>query len=89
MESLVTTQWLANEIGACDLRIVDASQHLPDTGRDARAEYLGAHIPGAVFMDLAELVDTSAPCDNTLPSAEKFASRMQGRGPEWTPAPPR
>lgn len=80
MESLVTTQWLANEIGACDLRIVDASQHLPDTGRDARAEYLGAHIPGAVFMDLAELVDTSAPCDNTLPSAEKFASRMQALG---------
>jgi thiosulfate/3-mercaptopyruvate sulfurtransferase len=80
MESLVTTEWLAHDIGACDLRIVDASRHLPDTGRDARAEYEAAHIPGAVFMDLAELVDTSAPCDNTLPSAEKFASRMQALG---------
>ena len=80
MQSLVTTEWLANEFGACDLRIVDASRHLPDTGREARAEYETAHIPGAVFMDLADLVDSSAPCDNTLPSAEKFASRMQSLG---------
>ena len=80
MEPLVTTQWLANEMAASDLRIVDASRHLPDTGRDAGAEYAAAHIPGAVFMNLAELVDSAAPVDNTLPPAEKFASRMQALG---------
>ena len=80
MDSLVSSQWLANEIGASDLRIVDASWHLPDTGRDAAAEYAMAHIPGAVFMNLGELVDSEAVFDNTLPSAEKFASRMQSLG---------
>lgn len=80
MDSLVSSQWLANEIGASDLRIVDASWHLPDTGRDAAAEYAKAHIPGAVFMNLGELVDSEAVFDNTLPSAEKFASRMQSLG---------
>ena len=80
MESLVSTEWLANELGASDLRIVDASYHLPAAGRDAQAEYQGGHIPGAVFMDLADLVDTNAPVDNTLPPAEKFASRMQSLG---------
>ncbi len=80
MDSLVTTEWLANEIGASDLRIVDASKHLADAGRDAHGEYLAAHIPGAVFMDLGDLVDSEAPIENTLPSAAKFASRMQALG---------
>ncbi len=85
MDSLVTTEWLACEIGASDLRVVDATKHLPDAasanfGRDARAEYVAGHIPGAVFMDLEELVDSGAPADSTLPSPAKFASRMQALG---------
>ncbi|MFM5894796.1 MAG: 3-mercaptopyruvate sulfurtransferase [Novosphingobium sp.] len=80
MDSLVTTEWLANEMGASDLRIVDCTKHLAGTGRDALAEYEAGHIPGAVFMDLADLTDTSNPVENMLPSAEKFASRMQSLG---------
>lgn len=80
MDSLVSTEWLANEMGASDLRIVDATKHLPEAGRDARAEYAEGHIPGAVFMNLDELVDEKAPIENTLPSAGKFSSRMQALG---------
>ncbi len=80
MDSLVTTEWLANEMGASDLRIVDASWHMPASGRNGLEEYLAGHIPGAVFMDLADLVDTGSPVDNTLPPPEKFASRMQSLG---------
>lgn len=80
MESLVSTQWLASEMGASDLRIVDCTKHLPGTGRDPQAEYEAGHIPGAVFMDLGDLVDSNAPVENTLPPAEKFASRMQSLG---------
>jgi len=80
MDSLVSTEWLANEMGASDLRIVDCTRHLPGTGREPLAEYEAGHIPGAVFMDLADLVDTTAAVENTLPSAAKFASRMQSLG---------
>ncbi|WP_225204818.1 3-mercaptopyruvate sulfurtransferase [Novosphingobium huizhouense] len=80
MDSLVTTQWLADEMGASDLRVVDASAFLPEHARDAGLEYEACHIPGAVFMDLANLVDPNAPVANTLPSAERFASRMQSLG---------
>ena len=80
MDSLVSTEWLANEMAANDLRIVDASYHLPAAGRDALAEYEACHIPGAVFMNLAELVDENAPVENTMPGPEKFASRMQALG---------
>jgi thiosulfate/3-mercaptopyruvate sulfurtransferase len=80
MDALVTTDWLANELGANDLRIVDATYVGADTGRDPAAEYEAGHIPGAVFMDLAELADTSTNLPSMLPSPEKFASRMQSLG---------
>lgn len=80
MESLVTTEWLASEMGACDLRIVDATKHLPEAGRDARAEYEEGHIPGAVFMNLEDMVDPASPVENSLPQADRFASRMQALG---------
>ena len=79
MDSLVTTEWLANELGANDLRIVDATYVL-DAARKPAAEYEAAHIPGAVFLDLAEIVDTSSDLPMMLPSPEKFASRMQSLG---------
>ena len=80
MDNLVSTEWLAAEMGASDLRIVDCTKHLPAAGRDPVAEYEAGHIPGAVFMDLADLTDTANPVDNMLPPAEKFASRMQSLG---------
>lgn len=79
MDSLVSTEWLAGQMGASDIRILDASKHL-DPDRDPLSEYDAAHIPGAVFMDLADLVDADNPVPNSLPSPEKFASRMQTLG---------
>ena len=80
MDPLVSTEWLASELGKNDLRVVDASLFLPDHGRNARTEFEAAHIPGAVFMDLDEIVDTSSGLPHMLPPAEKFASRMQALG---------
>jgi thiosulfate/3-mercaptopyruvate sulfurtransferase len=78
MDALVSTEWLAKELGASDLRIVDASWH--SDARDAAAEYEAGHIPGAVFMDLAGVADTTSELPMMLPKAEKFASRMQSLG---------
>lgn len=80
MELLVSTEWLAKEVGASDLRVVDATWFLPDAGRNAAAEYEGGHIPTAVFMDLEELADSNSNLPNSLPPPEKFASRMQSLG---------
>lgn len=77
---LVSTDWLADAMDASDLRIVDATYFLPEVGRDAAAEYEAQHIPGAVFLDLGELADMTSPLPNTVPPAEKFASRMQALG---------
>lgn len=79
MDALVSTDWLDKELGAPDLRVVDATWLMPGEG-DAAAAYEQAHVPGAVFMDLAELADGNTALPNMLPAAEKFASRMQSLG---------
>ncbi len=76
MESLVTTEWLAASLGQSDLRIADATLLDPSLARDARTEFEAGHIPGAVFLDLAELRDTDSPLPNTLPGPASVASRL-------------
>jgi thiosulfate/3-mercaptopyruvate sulfurtransferase len=80
MESLVSTEWLAGEIGATDLRIVDATWFLPELSRNARTEFEAAHLPGAVFFDIDDISDTSSALPHMLPTPEKFASRCQALG---------
>lgn len=76
MDKLVSTEWLEQELGANDLRIVDASYDPFAPERDFAGEFVAGHIPSAVFMDLAEL---GAP-EGYAPREEKFASRMQSLG---------
>ena len=80
MDSLVSTEWLAGELGASDLKVIDASAHLPAKNRDPRAEFAAAHIPGALFLDLGSLKDAGSPVPNALPTAAQFAERMAKLG---------
>jgi thiosulfate/3-mercaptopyruvate sulfurtransferase len=80
MDSLVSTEWLEAELGAPDLRVIDATMFLPGSGRDARAEYEAQHIPGAIFFDIEDVSDDAGDLPHMLPSEHKFASRMQSLG---------
>ncbi len=77
---IVDTDWLATHLEAPDLIIFDASWHMPTSGRDAKAEYLAEHIPGALFFDIDDLSDEKSPLPHMLPSTVKFASRMKKIG---------
>jgi thiosulfate/3-mercaptopyruvate sulfurtransferase len=77
---IVETDWLAAHLDAPDLVVFDASWHLPTAGRDPKAEYLAAHIPGALFFDIDDLSDEKSPLPHMLPSTVKFASRMKKMG---------
>ncbi|MEL6678853.1 MAG: 3-mercaptopyruvate sulfurtransferase, partial [Pseudomonadota bacterium] len=79
-QELVTTEWLEAHLNAPDLRILDASWYLPAEGRDARAEYLAGHIPGARFFDIDEISDGSSSLPHMAPPVEKFISRMRAMG---------
>ena len=77
---LVETEWLAERLDAPDIVVLDASLHLPTTGRDAKAEYLAVHIPGALFFDIDDIADETSPLPHMLPSTVKFASRVKKMG---------
>ena len=80
MDDLVSTGWLAQELSAPDLVVLDASSHLPMRGRDARAEFEGGHIPGARFLDLATLVDQDSDVPAAIPTAAQLAERLGSLG---------
>jgi thiosulfate/3-mercaptopyruvate sulfurtransferase len=80
LPSLVPTAWLAERLGRAELRALDASWYLPVSGRDARAEYRAAHIPGALFFDLDAASDQSSPLPHMLPSENEFTERMSALG---------
>ena len=69
---LKSTEWLAGELGKPDLVVVDGSYYLPIQKRDARAEHLSGHIPGAVFFDINAIADHSTELPHMLPGPEQF-----------------
>lgn len=77
---LVSTDWLDRQLGDPALRILDASWYLPGMGRDAKAEYLSGHIPGAVFTDIDAISDQTSPLPHMAPSAEDFAQHAAELG---------
>lgn len=78
--TLVSTDWLAAHLHDPDLRIIDGSWHMEATGRDAHAEYMQAHIPGARFFDIDAIADTRSPLPHMAPQPEMFVSRLRAMG---------
>ncbi|MDW4551306.1 3-mercaptopyruvate sulfurtransferase [Defluviimonas sp. D31] len=79
-KTLVSTDWLETHLKDPDLRILDASWYLPDMGRDAKADYAAAHIPGARFFDIDDISDHRSQLPHMAPPPEKFISRLRAMG---------
>ncbi|NVD45865.1 sulfurtransferase [Qipengyuania atrilutea] len=81
MDSLIDAETLKKALSeGGDIFVLDASSHLPDAERDARAEFADAHIPGARFLDLGSFFDVTSSVPKAVPSAEQFAQRMGSLG---------
>jgi len=79
-DALVSTDWLAAHLGDPGVAVIDASFHLPDAGRDAKAEFAEAHIPGARSFDIDDVCDPNSPLPHMVPSAELFAAKVGALG---------
>jgi thiosulfate/3-mercaptopyruvate sulfurtransferase len=77
---LLSTDWLAQRLGAPDVVVVDGSSYLVTMQRDAAAEYLAGHIPGAVRFDIDAIADHSNPLPHMLPDAAQFARDVGALG---------
>jgi thiosulfate/3-mercaptopyruvate sulfurtransferase len=79
-KNLVTTDWLAARLGEPEISIVDGSFYLPALKRDARAEFLAGHIPGASFFDIDAIADHSTDLPHMLPGATAFSKDVGALG---------
>ena len=78
--NFVTTDWLEAHLSSPDLAIIDGSWHLPPLKRDAQAEYLAGHIPGAVFFNIDDIADLSSGLPHMMPDAFSFGETMKKLG---------
>jgi thiosulfate/3-mercaptopyruvate sulfurtransferase len=77
---LKSTEWLSENLGKPNIVIVDGSYYLPTQGRDARAEYLAGHIPGAVLFDIDTVADHSTDLPHMMPGPSQFAEAAGALG---------
>lgn len=79
-DPLVTTDWLQAQLGDPRLRILDGTSPPPGDGRDARADFEAAHLPGAAFFDINTVADRSSGLPHMLAAPEAFASAVGAMG---------
>jgi len=80
MDSLVSTEWLAGELGKPDLAVLDITYYLPPEGKTGREEFRRAHIPGARFLDVDEAADPDSDLPHMVPTPARFAKLMGSLG---------
>lgn len=73
---LVSTDWLSQHLGDPNVIVLDGSYYLANHKRDAQAEFLAGHIPGAQRFDIDAISDKSNPLPHMLPSPEQFAKQV-------------
>ncbi len=77
--SVVSVEWLQAHHDDDNVRVLDASMHLPATGRNAHEEFAQQRIPRAVFFDIDAFSAASA-LPHTLPEASQFAEAAGALG---------
>jgi len=77
---LVSTDWLESRLSDPNVVVLDSSYYLANHKRDADAEFLAGHIPGAQRFDIDAISDKSNPLPHMLPSPEQFAQQVGALG---------
>lgn len=82
-DHLITTQELATALkteGSKDIVILDCSWYLPAQKRNAQAEFISSHIPGASYFDIDAICDKSSKLPHMLPTAAAFSDAVGNLG---------
>jgi thiosulfate/3-mercaptopyruvate sulfurtransferase len=83
VDPLVSTEWLAGELGKPDLRVLDCTVHLRRTDDgflldSGLPDWAAGHVPGSAFADLIEtLSDPESPYPCMAPDEDRFARGME------------
>ena len=76
--SLVNSDWLEKNLN--EVKILDASWHMPSTNRDAYKEFLSEHIKNSQFFDLDKNSELDSTLPHMLPSKKKWQEIISNYG---------
>ena len=76
--SLVSTDWLEKNL--TNVKILDASWHMPASKKNAEQEFLNSHIQGAQFFNLDKNSDEENNLPHMLPTKEKWQKIISDYG---------
>ena len=76
--SLVSTEWLDNNHS--EVKIIDASWHMPNTNRNAYEEYKKEHIKNAIFFDIDKFSNKKTELPHMLPDEEEWEKIVSNLG---------
>ncbi len=79
-DPLVSTDWLPARLDDPKVKIIDASYKMPGVLPLPSEDYLGGHIPGAVFFNVNTIADPNDPRPHMYPDAAQFARDVSALG---------
>lgn len=78
---VVSTDWLARNLGRPGLRVLDCSWYFPSQNRDTHGEFTATRIPGAQFCDVDDVsAPDTHPLPHMVPDAATFAAKIGALG---------
>lgn len=80
MDPLVSTEWLARELGKPDLVVLDCTTYLPNEPGNAAEGFRAARIPGARMFDIDRIADADADLPHMVPTPARFAKLIGALG---------
>ncbi|AFX99592.1 rhodanese-like domain protein [Candidatus Endolissoclinum faulkneri L2] len=75
-DAFVTAKWLANNLNNSNVIVLDCTYHMPSLKRDAKAEFLDSHIPGAQHFDIDTICDLNNSLPHMIPSVKIFSKEV-------------
>jgi|TARA_B110000196_G_C21032199_1_gene608133 thiosulfate/3-mercaptopyruvate sulfurtransferase len=76
--SLVSTKWLNENLN--NVKIIDASWHMPQTNRNAHEEYKNEHIINSVFFDIDNFSNQKTDLPHMLPEEKDWEKIISNLG---------
>jgi len=78
MNQLVSTEWLDKHLDK--VKVLDASWHLPNVGRNALEEYKSNHITNSIFFDIDKNSNQNTSLPHMLPSKKEWENIISNFG---------
>ncbi len=82
MKKLIETDWLKKNLKNKEIKVIDATWHMPSSELNAFEIFKEKHIPGSIYIDLEEISDPNSELPHMMPNEDFFSKKISSLGIE-------